>query len=639
MAKSRTTFHRDFPVEHSYDGLRKALADEGEGRGRHEVSLSDYFTTDNTTFRLHLRAGTLESLTPPVAEGWSIDPRQAKVKARIISIDYDRDRIYARFTRPQKNAPFASTINLIEPDFLGKFRDWLEANQGRMLPEIWQKLSAINQQPLGEAELGLTGDRLINLRQAQQRALKTTLPNITYLWGPPGTGKTFTLAYIAQSLLNRGYKVLLLAPTNVAVDTALLATFKAFNLAPPGGYLLRAGFPERKELYQHPVLLAWQETLKAQQSQIAALDKKLRSIEIELIIASEEQKDKLKELQAQLKSEKLSAKNEQKETLWKLASNARLLATTVYSALHVKEVLAFMSTSKLALLVDEAAMVPRYSLLPLLEILAGSEGIQSGSLVQVPEEIVVCLAGDPLQLSPIFRLGDVRNVNLRHWLGESLMEGLLKDKQGVLADNITLLNEQSRMDPSICKRISATYYSNKLTTLADPEREIPPLVSSWPEDGIALLDPEKMDLAPEAPEGSRLAKSDKTDQKNLWVAMQLIKDALSVNENRSVLWLTPFRKQALAALKICDTYFSDAKVRAGTIHSSQGSEADLIIFDPVNVKHKWLKGGMGDELDIKRLLNVAVSRGRTQVLVLCSANKARANSIFWALLHDVSRVP
>src|SRR5207302_2182316 len=42
-----------------------------------------------------------------------------------------------------------------------------------------------------------------------------------FLWGPPGTGKTTTLARIVEAHFRAGRSVLLVSNTNIAVDTAL----------------------------------------------------------------------------------------------------------------------------------------------------------------------------------------------------------------------------------------------------------------------------------------------------------------------------------------------------------------------------------------------------------------------------------
>ena len=63
-----------------------------------------------------------------------------------------------------------------------------------------------------------------NQREALEIALSSSL---TYVWGPPGTGKTTrVLTVLLRILLDLGKRVLLVAPTNTALDNALLAALK-----------------------------------------------------------------------------------------------------------------------------------------------------------------------------------------------------------------------------------------------------------------------------------------------------------------------------------------------------------------------------------------------------------------------------
>ncbi len=45
--------------------------------------------------------------------------------------------------------------------------------------------------------------------------------DLSFVWGPPGTGKTTTLAHIVSELLAQGLRVLVLSTTNAALDQAL----------------------------------------------------------------------------------------------------------------------------------------------------------------------------------------------------------------------------------------------------------------------------------------------------------------------------------------------------------------------------------------------------------------------------------
>ncbi len=62
----------------------------------------------------------------------------------------------------------------------------------------------------------------INLRPNQEKAVNSAIQNdITYVWGPPGTGKTKVIGEIIKQLYNKNRKVLVVSHTNIAVDGAI----------------------------------------------------------------------------------------------------------------------------------------------------------------------------------------------------------------------------------------------------------------------------------------------------------------------------------------------------------------------------------------------------------------------------------
>ena len=76
---------------------------------------------------------------------------------------------------------------------------------------------------VGEAEVPdvvFTIDKPLN--EIQRRAVRQSASSsLVYLWGPPGTGKTSTLAAVVHALYLQGKRILLVSNTNIAVDTAL----------------------------------------------------------------------------------------------------------------------------------------------------------------------------------------------------------------------------------------------------------------------------------------------------------------------------------------------------------------------------------------------------------------------------------
>lgn len=58
-------------------------------------------------------------------------------------------------------------------------------------------------------------------RQVEATALALSTPDIALIHGPPGTGKTTVICDVVQDLVRRGQRVLLVAPTHVALDNVL----------------------------------------------------------------------------------------------------------------------------------------------------------------------------------------------------------------------------------------------------------------------------------------------------------------------------------------------------------------------------------------------------------------------------------
>jgi hypothetical protein len=104
----------------------------------------------------------------------------------------------------------------------------------RRLKEKIEELSAGGDYGLAPAVFGLSplftsyarlADHISErIGDASQAALQQAIgSNVTYLWGPPGTGKTFTIAALVASLAEQGESVLVTSHTHAAVEQALWA--------------------------------------------------------------------------------------------------------------------------------------------------------------------------------------------------------------------------------------------------------------------------------------------------------------------------------------------------------------------------------------------------------------------------------
>ncbi|ROR32575.1 AAA domain-containing protein [Inmirania thermothiophila] len=112
---------------------------------------------------------------------------------------------------------------------------------------------AIGQAPPDTADVephpSVTSDGALNADQMS--ALRRSLgSDTTFVWGPPGTGKTTTLARIVEGHYRAGRSVLLVSNTNIAVDTALERVAERLKGEPEfhQGLVIRQGPVVKEEL-------------------------------------------------------------------------------------------------------------------------------------------------------------------------------------------------------------------------------------------------------------------------------------------------------------------------------------------------------------------------------------------------------
>lgn len=78
----------------------------------------------------------------------------------------------------------------------------------------------------------------------QERAIAKSLgSDVTFIWGPPGTGKSATIARLSREFIDRGKTVLVVAHTNVAIDSLLSGIVGVMSNHPAykEGKILRVG--------------------------------------------------------------------------------------------------------------------------------------------------------------------------------------------------------------------------------------------------------------------------------------------------------------------------------------------------------------------------------------------------------------
>ncbi|MCK7494907.1 MAG: DNA2/NAM7 family helicase [Comamonadaceae bacterium] len=223
-------------------------------------------------------------------------------------------------------------------------------------------------------------------------------------------------------------------------------------------------------------------------------------------------------------------------------------------------------------------------------------------------------AGDLNQLSPVQRSAERL---ARRWLGRSAFSAM-----PAKAPSVVLLDEQSRMAQPICALVGDLFYDGALRVaddalasrdwraarsraFGDVGAEVHVHVEPVARDGCwspALRGPVRAESA------DAIAAS---------VARALASGDWRPHE---IVVLTPFRAQrALLRQRLAAAGAGEVKV--GTVHRAQGSEAPVVLFDPVDGANPFLQTE-----EAGRLVNVALSRAQAKVLVWMS-EADRANPL------------
>lgn len=438
------------------------------------------------------------------------------------------------------------------------------------------------------------------LNERQQLAVGHGLePRITWLWGPPGTGKTTTIAALLNELLDADRTVLISAPTNAAIDVALLALLKRRqNFS--AGEIVRIGASETPGIAARALPVLLDEIAAKNGHQVA---KRLGEIRSELDQLREKAKRDGKKTDgeilrriADLKSFQTELETLMREVRDQVVADAKLVACTTHQVL-LREL---HRKGFHTVVIDEASMVTA----AMAMLVAG---VGDGHSV---------IAGDFRQLPPIVQAEEPQS---RMWLGVSPFEksGIAQSvRDGRPPANFVALNQQHRMRPQIGGAIGCAFYpeANLQTAPSVTMRAARTVSYSAPQ--TVLIDTSGL-RSPIARRGGFSSRY------NLMHA-QLVINAIqghdrNSSEAESVGLISPFAPQAklLQALAPDD----DPRVVASTVHRFQGGETDVVLFDSVESAggalepHSWFTETYAGS-EGARLMNVAMSRAREQAILL-----------------------
>jgi hypothetical protein len=179
-----------------------------------------------------------------------IDGRDAPIPITIVTIEELAVTIASvdNLGRALRNAKLRTNLTML----LRKLIDRIEQKGREAWPAAERLLDGhpVAGDPLPLAPLGM------NLNTEQHSAVESALGrNLTFIWGPPGTGKTQTIGSIGRELFMRHRTLLLVSHTNVAVDEALHRIASLCEGSFAEGEIIRIGEPVKAEMQRRTDLI------------------------------------------------------------------------------------------------------------------------------------------------------------------------------------------------------------------------------------------------------------------------------------------------------------------------------------------------------------------------------------------------
>lgn len=417
------------------------------------------------------------------------------------------------------------------------------------------------EEPKQLPNLPLSSAGVPGLRSAQRQAFDLVTMEPSFIWGPPGTGKTTVLGVLLATYLrdHPRARVLVLCTTNKAVDEVLLSVDHALDTF--GQWALRQCLQRQGEGYDRGRFQNRQHLLPG--------------------------------FSGYLDEGGIKAP----------AGPARLVAITIARALATLTVLRSDAPFDF-IVMDEASQVSVAHVLALMP-LAKSH----------------LFAGDPMQLSPVVKS---TSESALRWMAESVFA--YKPESGA---SVCLLNEQSRMAPPICDVISETFYDGQLQVAQDALNN-----AAWlhhrkrkfgeipAHEHVSIL---KVDRS--APRSKHHRKIQRLASAQRIVSLVLTSLGHQHVRQPDIVVITPFRQQTRLIRRLLHVE-NIKSVKVNTVHSSQGIQALVVIFDPVDGMNDFLLRANG-----KRLINVALSRAEAK-LIMTLSEQDLCNPMF-AKMHEI----
>ena len=438
--------------------------------------------------------------------------------------------------------------------------------------------------------------RLPWLNPTQEHAVNEVLcaKEVAVVHGPPGTGKTTTLAEAVYEVLRRENQVLVCAQSNMAVD------WISEQLVDRGISVLRIGNPSR--VNDKMLSFTYERSFESHPDypELWAIRRTIRQL---YSIKKEKRQDAFHQKLAGLKDKAAEIERHIREALF---SNVRVVASTLTGAGHPLLEGQHFHT----LFIDEAA-----------------QALEAACWIPLQKVDRVIFAGDHCQLPPTIKCIEAE----RQGLGKTLMETIVENKPQA----VTLLETQYRMTEALMHFSSEWFYGGRIQSapgvragsILDIERPI-----TW----IDTHSEEQQEhFVSDTCGRANDAEARRTVQALLDFLAEVTPQRI-LSEGIDIGIISPYKAQ-VQQLRHLVTHTAELKpfrrlITVNTVDGFQGQERDVILISLVRSNEN---GKIGFLNDLRRM-NVAITRARMKLIILGDV-ATLSHHKFYKKLHEYAQ--
>lgn len=506
-------------------------------------------------------------------EGTILRLLPAGIQGAILSYDQLKNIIYFECSSRLKTNLYDS-LEIDNAIIINPVIDVLETYNRDGITGLAEKISNKRNYPTRlSQQLSLESEEL---DPSQTKAANSAInSDISFIWGPPGTGKSHCLSVILDKLRKRGDRTLVVSIANVAVDQLLTRTLNlvdrkhSFNSTQliNNGEILRIGY-----ITEEPLVKRFDNAPSSKR--ILTLYKSIRETQEKI------SKTKDEHIKAQLISQKRAFSREIDEIQKKRIERANLVFTTATKAIIDNKI---SGTDFDNLVIDEGSMMS----IPYLY----------GLLKRISKRLII--AGDFAQLSPIC----ISQTNLADkYLKKDLFSLAGISKNSTDHSSLSMLTINRRASEEICSLYNDAFYQGKMQVAKNGNKSTKGGIFYVPLNGVGAEMTE--------------SKSRRNTYSFKIVTDFVVKQLTQTNSFIGI--ISPYRAQ----VNDYKRFFKESnlpkeltsRLKIGTIHTFQGSEADTIIFDTVDTTDIGI-GRLFHHEQGERLINVAISRAKDTLIV------------------------